>query len=377
MASERRTLYLAFGFVLLLVAVLLLWPRVREELEPELETAWVAIRPEGSDEAVVGTVELAAGTPFHLYAVLEARARDGSRVFYTEAPALRLPDGPVPAEALRRWTRPQEIRVLWFTVEGTIPFLKLEAGDTLERFRMTEFLRPEWPQTWSVPGTLDPANDDRLVRSGARGDNPFGTQRFHVRIELYGRDSRLVPEERYRSWGAAEAREQGEDFPTVVASLPGAIGPASSLFGLTEIQPPPELEKRAENGLEAAESMLREIRELTRRHLAFSRLSALESVISGVGKSVDELVWRRISLDAGLPWTATGDTGPTGVAAGVATGDLLRVGDRMVILYRDGGRPGVLDREDLCFDYALGAAVRAVGDVFVGGGEVEVASLGG
>lgn len=382
MASERRTLYLAFGFVLLLVAVLLLWPRVREELAPDPETAWVAIQPEGSDEAVVGTVELEVGTPFQLHAVLEAHARDGSRVYYTEAPALRLPEGPVPAESLRRWTRPQEIKVLWFTVEGAIPYLELEPGETLERFRTTEFLRPDWPQSWAVPGSLDPANDDPLVRSGARRDNPFGTQRFHVRIELYGRGSRLVPEERYRSWGAAEVRERGDGFPTVVASLPGAIGPASSLFGLTQIEPPPEIEQRAGDSAgeadgEAAEAeveMLREIRELTRRRLAFSRLTALRTVISGVGKTIGELVWRRISLDAGLPWTVPEDGG-NGAATGVTAGDLLRVGDRVVILYRDQGRPGILDREDLCFDYALGAAVRALGDVFVGGGEVEATSL--
>lgn len=389
MASERRTLYLAFGFVLLLVAVLLLWPRVREELAPDPETAWVAIQPEGSDEAVVGMVELEVGTAFQLHAVLEAHARDGSRVYYTEAPALRLPQGPVPAESLRRWTRPQEIKVLWFTVEGAIPYLELEPGETLERFRTTEFLRPDWPQSWAVPGSLDPANDDPLVRSGARRDNPFGTQRFHVRVELYGRGSRLVPEERYRSWGAAEVREHGDDFPTVVASLPGAIGPASSLFGLTQIELPPEIERQADDeagdgaeegdgeadgeGAEAAVEMLREIRELTRRRLAFSRLTALRTVISGVGKSIGELVWRRISLDTGLPWTP-GD-GEAAASAAVTAGDLLRVGDRVVILYRDQGRPGVLDREDLCFDYALGAAVRALGDVFVGGGEVELASL--
>ena len=384
MASERRTLYLAFGFVLLLVAVLLLWPRVQEELAPDPETAWVAIQPEGSGEAVVGTVELEAGTAFQLHAVLESRARDGSPVYYTEAPALRLPDGPVSAESLRRWTRPQEIKVLWFTVEGAIPYLELEPGETLERFRMTEFLRPDWPRSWTVPGSLDPANDDPLVRSGARRDNPFGTQRFHVRVELYGRESRIVPEERYRSWDAGEVREHGDAFPTVVASLPGAIGPASSLFGLTQIDPPPETEKRLEDGAgegaegaEAAAEMLRGVRELTRRRLAFSRLTALRTVISGAGRTIGELEWRRISLDAGLPWSTPdgGSDGGAAAEADIAAGDLLRVGDRMVILYRDQGRTGVLDRDDLCFDYALGAAVRALGDIFVGGGQVELASL--
>jgi len=353
MSPERRNLLLALTVVLVLVAALLLWPSIREELAPEPTAAWVAIQPEGAGEAVVGTVLVDAGTPFQLYAVLEATARDGSKVYYTEAPALRLPDGPVPTEALARWDRPQEARVLWFTVEGALPYLELDPGETLERFRLTELLRPDWPQSWSVPGTLDPANDDSLVRSGARGDNPFGTQRFHVRIELYGRESSLIPQERYRSPGAAEIWRKWRVFPTVIASLPGAIGPASALFGLTQIEPPPT----------ESQAMQREIRELTRHHMAFSRITALGSLLSSAGESMDSLDWRQISLDAGLPWSEE-------------EGNLVRVGDRVVILFGDEGEPGALDRRDLCFDYARGAAVRPLGDVFVGGGEVELASVG-
>lgn len=362
--SERRTFFVVFALLVLLVVALLLWPEVREGLAPSLDTAWVAIEIEGSGEAVVGTVEIPVGTPFRLHAVLEATHRDGSKLYYTEAPALRLPDGPVPAEALRRWDRSPEIKVLWFTVEGAIPYLELEAGETLERFRMTEFLRPDWPQAWSIPGSLDPANDDRLVRTGARTDNPFGTQRYHVRIELYGRGSALVPEERYRSWEAAEVRRHGRDFPSVVAALPGPIGPASALFGLTQIEPPPDGDRE----------MVRELRELTDARLAFTRLTALRTVLASAGKRMEELDWRLVSLDGELAW-GEGAGAEDEAEADVAPGDLVRVGDRVVVLYEDQGRTGLLDRQDLCFDYARGAAVRVLGDVFIGGGEVELGPL--
>lgn len=358
MTPERRNLLIALGAVLLVVVGFLLVPRIQRELAPQPTTAWVAIQPQGSSEAVVETVELAAGSPFRLHAVLEARRRDGSKVYYTQAPALRIGQETVAAEDLRPWEHPEEVKVLWFTVEGAVPYLELRQGDTLDRFRLTEFLRVDWPQAWSIPGRLEPSNDDALVRQGARGENPFGTQRYHVRVELYKQGSGLIPTERYRSWAADEVMEKGRDFPTVIESLPGAIGPASALFGLTQIEPPSA----------AGTELQRQIQDLTRRRVAFSRLTALDSLLKAVGRQAQDLRWRLLSLDAGIPWSEE---------RGVAPGSLLRVGDRVVVLYLDQGQAGVLDREDLCFDYARGAAVRPLADVFVGGGEVELAPLAG
>ena len=51
-------------------------------------------------------------------------------------------------------------------------------------------------------------------------------------------------------------------------------------------------------------------------------------------------------------------------AAGVAAGDLLQGGSRIVVLFRDQGEPGRLDRADLVFDYFKGARVRRLDDVF-------------
>jgi hypothetical protein len=359
MDSDRRIFWVVLAVVLAGLGLLLFWPRIETTLGPRPVAAWVAVEAEGSGTAVVGPVELAAGRGFTLHAVLEAETRGGSAVYYTGAPALQIGDRPVPAEAVRPWdpALAERVKVLWFTVEGTVPWLRLEPGQDLSRFRMTEILRPDWPQSPTIPGRLDPANDDALVRGGARGDLPFGTQRYHVRIELYERPRDLVPEERFPSPDAAAARESPASFPGVTAALPGPLGPASRLFGLTQVEP-----VEGKDG-----DLLRQIQDLTDRRLAFSRVTALDAVLRSAGAELGELSWRRVDLSAGPPWGE----------AGAMAGDLVRVGERVVFLYQDHGLPGVLDRADLCFDLARGAQVRALHEVFAGGGDVELASLTG
>ena len=56
---------------------------------------------------------------------------------------------------------------------------------------------------------------------------------------------------------------------------------------------------------------------------------------------------------------------------GMASGDLLRAGERLVVLYEDRGTFGVLDAADLCFDFFKGAAVRRLDEVFSGDGLLE------
>lgn len=360
MSSDNRLFWVVLAVVVAAVVAFLFYPRVQQKLGPQPVAAHVALEVAGSGVAVIGPVEMETGTDFTLRAVLEAERRDGTKVYYTEAPALRIGDEDVPVQNVEAWNEgATTVKVLWFTVEGTVPYLELEAEETdLSRFRMTEIFRAQWPQTWSVPGRLEPANDDGLVREGARGDNPFGTQRYHVRIELFERGNAVVPKERYRSKAAAEARSEPEAFPTAVLSEPGALGPASEVFGLTQIEPPSE----------AGPELQQEIRELARGGLAFSRITVLGALLDTADLGLADLTWRRVDLSAGLAWEGEGgDVGP---------GALLRVGNRIVVLYEDQGEPGILDRRDLCFDYALGAAVRPLADVFSAeGGDVELARL--
>lgn len=358
MADEGTNRKVFWGVVIaaaVVVGGVLLWPGVQEELAPEPVRAWAAVEVEGSGEAVVGRVEMAEGASFRVHAVLEGRGRGGETVYYTEAPGLVIGGEEVPAARLRRWDRQSVVRVLWFTVEGVVPYLPLEAGQDLSRFRFEGFFRPEWGTGWSVPGELEPANDARLVREDRQGRLPFGTQRYQARIEIYGFEDAPAPRQRFESLGPGEVMDDPEAFPTAVVTLAGPAGPASVMFGLTGIEPPPE-------GDEEIQSTLLE---WTRERIAFGRVALLRTILDAAGLSFGELDWRLADLDAGLPFGGEG----------VATGDLLRVGERFVVLYQDRGREGVLDREDLCFDYARGSVVRPLADVFAGGGDVGWAPL--
>lgn len=362
MADEGTNRKLFWGVVaaaMVAVAAVLLWPGVEEELAPVPVRGWAAVEVEGSGKAVVGVVEMAAGTPFRVHAVLEAERRGGGTVYYTEAPALVLGGRDVPGDQLRRWDRQAAVRVLWFSIEGVIPYMALEEGQDLSRFRFEGFFRPEWGNGWSAAGELEPANDARLVREDRQGRLPFGTQRYQARIELYPLDEDAVPRERYESPGPAEALAEPESFPTAVVTLPGAPAPASAAFGLTAIEPPPGAGQELQSGL---------VR-LTSERLAFGRLALLRAILDAAGRAPAVLEWRLVDLDAGPPWDGGG-------GEGASTGDLVRVGERFVVLYQDRGTEGVLDRDDLCFDYARGSVVRPLAHVFAGGGEVEWARLG-
>lgn len=348
--SQTRILIGAILVLTVLAAVVYLSPIIDEKLlQPRLTQAWVAIEVDGAGHADIGVVRIEAGTPFELHAVLEATTRGGDAVYYTEAPALRFleADGtprPVLASAVRTWDRQSSVRQRWFTVEGRQPFLRLAPGEDASAYRIELFFRPDWRNEWSVAGVVEATNDDQFD-VGSRLDpkaQEFGTQRYHVRIELYSDEESVLPDQRVASPGPDALAAEPETFSTVVASLPGALAPASRVFGLTQIQAPAEASAELRSGLTA----------LANRGLAFTRLTVLRDQLRQVG---DELPWQELDLGASPQWNVA-----------VKPGDLVRVGERVVVLYQDRGQAGILDYEDLCFDYVAGATVRALSDVFSG-----------
>lgn len=358
--EQRNTLLIAAG---LLVAVLafLLWPQVSERLEPSLDRAWVAIEVEGEGIARAGSAALAAGQPFRLHAVLEGR--DGAvPVYYTGAPRLEVGGEEVPPERLLRWDRARIARVRWFTVEGRTPYLEVASPEALAGFQFEELFRADWPAAWSVAGSVVPRHG--VQRAGPGGVVPdFGTQRFHVRIELFDREESLTPALRFRSPGAAEVLVSGSELPAVVASLPGAAGPASRAFGLTQLEPAAEVPP------EVATEITTGIADLTARGFAFSRRELLAATVREAGADPAALEWRAVDVATGkLPW-----------GTDVAPGDLLQSGKRTVILARDAGEPGVLDPADLALDFARGAKLLPLAAIFTGDGglRLEWASLSG
>jgi hypothetical protein len=355
MTSEQKVLWSVFLVIGVVLAVLLFGGGVAQKLEPRLGQAWVAIEVEGSGVAEVARVEVPAGRGFTLRAVLAAEPPLGEPFYYTEAPRLILDGREVPAASLRRWDRPEPVKVLWFTVEGNTPYLPLAAPEELERFALRDFFRVDWPTAWSVPGSLEPANDDPLEVQLVGRDQPFGTQRYHARVEVFDPANTLTPRQRSASWGAAEIPARREEFPTVVASLPGALAAPSRVFGLSQIEPLSLLEAGPLSRLE----------ELLAQELAFTAVWALEQTCRAAGAGCESLRWRS------APW------GARAWPAEAGPGDLLRVGKLAVVLYRDQGEAGVLDRADLCLAYSRGAAVRALGDLFAAGATPEIARPGG
>ena len=356
MDKQSRIFPLLVVVIGLGATVVLFQPVVEEQLAPELVTAWVAIEVAGSAVADVGLIDLEVGESFQLRAVLEGLDRNGEPVYYTEAKQLSFGGEAVPADRLRVWDRPQPVKVRWFTVEGQRPFTVLDAESQLDGFKFQEFLRHNWPMSWTIPGEIDAAHDNHLENDSAEKVQRFGTQRYHVRIELYRDDTALIPERVIRSWGVSDLKQQIAAFPTVSLALPGVAGPASRVFGLTQLEPFPGAERNVLDG----------IAELADHHVAFSRLTVLRDQIRQTGKQLDALSWTSVELAGEARW-----------GEHAAPGDLLRVGDRVVVLYDDRGMPGVVDYDDLCFDFVQGASVRALSDIFIGSGNtVELASLG-
>ena len=387
MSSEQKIFWIIVAVLVVVVAAVLFTPSLEEYAAPHPEAAWVAIQPQGADAATLGPVALPAGTPFTLHAVLEAKSRGGDTVYYTEAPALVRDGERVPAESVRRWERRGQVKVLWFTIEGSQPVLDLAPGETAaERFKPLAFLRDDWPFAWSVPGHLESANDDSFASPASNVERPFGTQRFQVRLEIVGQGDEgdeLVPKTSFASWGADRLREDADRFPTVTESLPGPAGPASAVFGLTQVrlpkdEGPPDGVSAAELDALARGELRQELVELTRQRLAFATLPVLREVLDAAGADAGALPWRYVSVDGTARW---GDA--------VHPGDLLRSGQRVVVLYADAApgqagetKPapgdGVLDGDDLAFDFAFGAVVRPLSAVFEdGGGQVEWVPLGG
>ncbi len=356
--DSRSKILLAAGTVIVLAWVLLwMQPAIEQRLAPQPTAAWVAIAVEDNPLAEVGPIEVQAGTAFRLHAVLEARDRQGESVYYTEAKRLSIAGREIPAAQLRQWDRPLEARVRWFTVEGRRPFVALTASSEVE-LEVEELLRADWPTAWSVPGEIDAAHDNQIEIAGALTDRQqFGTLRYQVRVEIWREQDKLVPGQIVSSWGAEKLFAEIDRFPTVRLLLPGRLREVSRVFGLTQF----------ETAVGAPAEQLRAVARLAGQGLAFNRATVLRDLLAEAGSRIDELDWRWVDLRGSSSWDSS-----------LAAGDLLRVGARIVVLYRDLGSVGLLDYEDLCFDFVDGARIRPLGQVFSGEGEaVEMAHLPG
>lgn len=356
MDTQKKILLSVLVVIVLAVAVVLLQPAVEKRLALELRTACVGFEVGTSGIAEVGQVEVEAGTPVALHAILEAVGRDGQPLYYTTASRLRLWGREVEEERVRRWSGMREVKIRWFELVATPPYLEVGSAADLDRLTFARIYRADWPLEWTIPAGLTAAAMGRSDGAAAPLRPSFGTWRFHVQFELYGRGEELVPGQRIGSWEGEDLVREAERFPTLRALLPGRLAAASKVFGLTQV----ELADGAEAEVED------EVARLRRSGVAFSRATAVWDQIRGAGHEVARLEWHGIDLSGAARWGEP-----------AAPGDLLRVGNRVVVLYQDRGEAGVLDYDDLCFDFDHGVAINALGEVFSGEGElVELAALG-
>ncbi len=338
----------------LLVGALILWslaPRWQQRLGPAPQAAFVAVQIEGEPVASDGWHEIAAGTPFRLHAVLEARTLTGDTVWYTEAPALRLAGREIPTGQLRPWPEGRRARARWLTVEGVSAFVEVGAAAQDPPVRLVENYQPAWGSEWSAAGVVDP----RLVRVepglGLR-PLPFGTQRYAVRLELYESAEALAPAARWNSPGAAAALADPASVTTVVALLDGALGPVSRSVGATQIEPAEGAPADAALALATGPAA----------PFVFTAARLLAAHLTAAGRTFDELDFETVTL---------GPQGPRWGSEAVA-GDLLGAGARLVILWRDADGGGRLDGDDLVFDPHRGMRLTRIAGVFAGDGPLRL-----
>jgi len=181
---ENRVFWIIAAVIVLVVGVVLFQPTVEEQLAPKLDSAWVAIEIDGSGISEVGSFVLEQGQGFKLRAVAGARKRDGSPVYYTEAEKLIIAGEEIPPEQIKRWDRSKPIKIRWYTVEGRFPYFPLDAEVGIAGFEFQEFLRSDWPLTWSTPGDINAAHDDHLAGTPHMPSQPLGTPRYRPLLHL-------------------------------------------------------------------------------------------------------------------------------------------------------------------------------------------------
>lgn len=358
MTDRRRLIVVTVCVAVVAIVVLLVLPEARQALAPVPTRALIAVQVGSEPTARVdGALTLPAGTPFRLYAVLQARTRAGRTVYFTEAPALEVGGDLVPAADLAVWDERLEARVLWFTIEGAPAFVDAANAEAQNAFKLREEHRPEWPRAWSIPGSVEASSQTLAGGREEHGPLRFGTAAYQVRILLYGPESQIRPRERYESPGADALATHPETVTRVTVELPGALGPVSSVFGLPQFEADPE----------GGATLSPRLQHLLSLGLAFRQAAVIAATLEKAGARWADLRWQALDLSSGPAW---------GGAGGVAAGDLVRSGGRIVLLWRDADGDGRLSNGDLCFDMAKGPAVRALSEVFAGSGLVEWAPLG-
>ncbi|MEM9291542.1 MAG: hypothetical protein AAGD01_07675 [Acidobacteriota bacterium] len=362
---DSRARWLIAALALILIAVLAWWWRSPSSWvgAPTPDSALVAIEVVGEGFGRVGPVQVEAGTETQLHAVLVASGGGDEAMYYTEAPGLEVAGQRIPAERIAPWPgrRP---KLRWFSIEGAVPFQQVQSAESVEA-RFSSIYRPDWPDVWTLPGRVKPSSTSSYRWLYGEDQDAFGTLRYEVRVEFYKRTGDLLPEERYSSPSVESALEDPATFPTLTVALADPLRAATQVFGLAQFEPSAGLSE------ETSASIRAQVNELAQQRLAFESLTVIADTARSAGLQPADLQWRTVTLEDGTPWATEGS------GEGLQPGDFLQIAGRVTVLYQDRGEIGILDPQDLCLDFARGAAVLPLDDVFDVEGDLSLARLGG
>ncbi len=352
--SNRSQVLCSAQLAALAVAACFALPGCRAVLGPPFEptAALVAIQRPGSDVAHVGPVRFQTGDTIHLFAVLVGQEND-EPVYYTSATKLELPSGLVADDRLRPFPdRP--IRCLWQTIEGPAPFVRIGSLEQLKGLEFTNYSHPDWGLECKTTATITARQRETVAVPEDERRLAFGVQNYQVWVELLDQATDLVAQRTLRSDGSDALFDEPGDFARAEMLLDGTLARASSVFGRTQLEWTDDLP------LEGQTEILR----LHQLGVTWSRLALLTELL---GRDAgDHFDWQLTDFSGKLPFRDLGSADQ-----GIRPGDLMRVSDRVLVVFRDVGQVGVLDADDLGFDFDRGAVVRRLGDVFVGEGDVE------
>jgi hypothetical protein len=316
--------------------------------------AHVAIELRDEGVARTGRIEVAPSTDFKIHAVLEARTEEGEVRYYSDVAGLELYGERVAPELVQSWDGPRFAQVLWLTLEAQRRYAEITSARQLEGFRFDGFARPEWGRGWIAEARMG-LRSEELLDVHAGSDVMFGTRFLQAWVELSDQRDAILPQERFKSPGPEVLLTDPERVTTLVIRSPGALGSAERVFGLSQLEPAPELD----------ESTREAIRSLHDRGLAFNRIELLRDLTNDSGQPFSELDWSLVELGQGVRW-----------GQDIFPGDLLRAGDRWIVVFDDTQGDGLLDASDRCLDFDRGAGVENISEVFVGEGELQLARLG-
>jgi hypothetical protein len=330
--SEWARLLIIFFVLVALVAVpAWLWKR-HEANRPALAEIRVVSATSNDPVFREGPRTVAADERVQLAVALRLTYRDGSSKWLAAVEELEIDGRTTEHVITTRWPEEdREARVFWFTLEAPVLGGRAGPDDISEKLAYRSFLAQELGNHWLVDGDPEHHADDLVNLGGGAVTVNAGTYRPYVRVEVSGRSKDA---ERQAATSLGPEQVDNPRMVRISRQLPHEIGlnpVAGELFRLP--------------GLEPIEGFDEDLTELARQRLATSSWTFASYAVFGEETSSPSNLQRLWSGRWNGKRMAPGSNPPRW-DGGVRTGDLLRQGERWLVLVSDDGN-GTLSARDL------------------------------